>query len=350
MKFDWTTLDSLTQLQCDFSSDVKAQVERFKTVDIQPFENNLIFSPRIPESWGADITNQFQDWRDHPQHAPSLVSILSGALDFFEIDSHHPLVPMALTACMLGDIDHHNPYHNNPHFREVLCMVVKLCAVHDGVKHSPLLNLSQDNILTLLTAAAIHDLGHDGKTNTINGQYTQSRLERQSIALFKPFATALNIPDKISQQIDLLVLSTDTSRGPNAQSRAGICRDIYMAHSHDNISVVNAPNDFNPLLQSPVLSLMSMMLCEADVAMSAGLNYEFSKIMTELVAQESKSIEPTAKTLHGFMELICHGGFLTSAAQTLMGDNFQSILQEAKLDKQDGVSYAEPQAKRPKIN
>jgi hypothetical protein len=84
---------------------------------------------------------------------------------------------------------------------------------------------------------------------------------------------------------------------------------------------------------------MSVLLGEADIAMSSGLDYPFSKEMTKLVAQESSILQPSANTLKGFMEVICHGGYLSRAAQMTLGQSFQAILLEAETDAEKGVLY-----------
>ena len=340
MNFNWTQLDSAYDLDIEYSKRFCALVDHYKLNPPHSFENRGVFGDEVDNEWTTTMALTFQSWRDNKGQAPSLVSVLSAVIQYFDIPEGHALVPVALTACVLGMIDHKNAYHNNDHFREVLCMLIKLIIMHNTVNRNPLMTLNHDDILLLVTVAAIHDFAHDGNGNIVDGVHIPSRLENNAFNCAEPFFDAMGVNQNYKNMIKQMIIATDVSRGDMGRSPAGYTRDVFLAHIHDNVSIVNAPGECHMLLESEKLTLMCILMCEADIAMSSGLDYEFSKEMTKLIAEESSVLQANANTLHGFMEVICHGGYLSRAAQLIMGQSFQAILLQAEADKEENVLYA----------
>ena len=344
MDFAWENLEPLLDLDCAYADEFQHIFKKTKA----ELPTNL---PAIPQhvKWGEDISHVFNSWRNG-DGTPSLPALLLNAAHHFDLDMTSDLFSMALTACMLGEIPHENPYHNNHHFREVFFLLVHLCDNHNEIEKNPAMALNHDDILTLLATAAIHDFAHKGQGNIIDGMHIQSYVEKQSIEKSKPFFNALGIDNKLLSDIGIMILCTDVSRSAEGQSPAEIARDVYLAHQHDNLSIVTVDDLYAPIIESSKLSLMTILLCEADIAMSSGLDYDFSKKMTKLVADESSVLQPNAATLYGFMQSICHGGYLSRAAQCLLGQNFQGILLQAEMDSEKNISYAEQEPKRTQRN
>jgi len=340
MDFNLSQLDTAYDLDCEYSNRFRAVVDHYKSNSLNLFENEDILGDAVDNEWATTMALTFQGWRDNSAQAPTLISVLSAVIRFFNIPNDHPMVPIAITACVLGSIKHPNPYHNNHHFREVVCVLVKLMVMHNAVNRNPLMMLDHNDILLLVTAAAIHDFAHDGKGNIIDGVHVPSRLEKRAFNRAEPFFDAVGINQNHKDMIKQMIIATDVSRGDMGRSPAGYVRDVFLAHEHDNVSIVNAPDECHMLLESEKLTLMCILMCEADIGASSGLDYEFSKEMTKLVASESSVLKANANTLHGFMEVICHGGYLSRAAQLTMGQSFQAILLQAEADKEDNILYA----------
>jgi hypothetical protein len=334
MEFDLSHLDILTTLDCDYADQFKTTLKKIKN-DIP---DNF---PTIPlhNDWGPDISHVFVRWRQG-EKAPTLPILLLNAAHHFDLDTKSDLFISTMAACILGEIPHQNPYHNNLHFLEVFYVAMHLCALHNDLSRED--NLSKDEVLLLLLAAAIHDFAHPGHGNMLNDTHIPSFVEKKSLTKIEPFLKALGLSDALFKQVQIMIICTDVSRDSNGKSPSMIARDIYLSHQHNNLKTVNVPDFFKPLLDDKKLPLMAVMLCEADIAMSSGLDYEFSKEMTRLVAQESSILQPNAVTLLGFMESICHGGYLTHASNNLLGQNFQAILLQAEQDAIESVSYAKP--------
>jgi len=288
------------------------------------------------EEFGQYLTTKFSEFREHG--APHTARMMQSILASFSIGDDHRLYQAALVAGALAAIPHNNVYHNTCHFREVILLLSLVMKRHLREDMAP--PLSKDQIIFLLIAAAIHDFAHDGQGNIVQGSLIPSRLEKNALKQVSPFLQAAEMTEDDLDLMRLLLICTDVSRGHEGRSPAGYCRDIFLAHEYKNISAVNVPTLFDPLVADRTLSLMATLLCEADIGISAGLSYENAKNMTRLVAQENDMLQPSANTLYGFMEVICHGGFLSQASKSLMGDNFQTILLRVQDDKDDNVLYA----------
>jgi hypothetical protein len=333
MIFDWDQLKTLYNGDDVFLGALNTCASG-DTVDIPP---DLFFNRDYDQELGKNISRHFTLWRAQGQ--PPVVQLLSLLCDHFSVPDGGDLIQAAMVACVLAEIPNKNPYHNNDHFFEVVAIALCLSAAHNDLTMAPDERLSINDVLLLFIAACIHDFAHDGQGNIMDGIHIPSRLEKRSLEKAKPYLISAGLSDDDFAKIEMMVVCTDVSRNAQGRSPAGIARDIYMAHDHDNVSVMNIENFYTSLMMDKKLSLMSVLLAEADIAMSSGLDYPFSKEMTKLVAQESSVLQPTANTLKGFMEVICHGGYLSRAAQMTLGQSFQAILLEAQLDGEKGVLY-----------
>jgi hypothetical protein len=333
MIFDWDQLNTL------YSGDdvfLKA-LNKCTSDDAVEIPSDLFFNRQYDQNLGKNISKNFTLWRAQGQ--PHVGQILSLLCDHFSVPDNHKLIVPAMVACALAEIPNKNLYHNNDHFFEVVSMSLCLSSAHNDLTRSPADRLSIDEVLLLFIAACIHDFAHDGQGNIMDGIHISSRLEKRSLLKSKSYLIDSGLSDDDFAKIKMMVIATDVSRNAQGRSPAGIARDIYLAHEHDNVSIVNIDDFYAPLIANKNLSLMSVLLGEADIAMSSGLDYPFSKEMTKLVAQESSILQPSANTLKGFMEVICHGGYLSRAAQMTLGQSFQAILLEAETDAEKGVLY-----------
>lgn len=339
MKFDWKLLDRLSKLSCDYADELDCMVAEIKSNKINTATYPEIFSSSIDNQWSQRLAIIFQSWRDNESIAPSLFQILQCAIDYFKIPVDHPLMKFAVTCCLLGDIPNNNSYHNNAHFREVVCLIIKLVIVHNEINRNPYIELCDDDIILIICAAAVHDLAHDGGSNFVEGAHVPSRLEKQSISKVMPFLKELKIDKYFIDSLCSIIMATDVTMDENGRSPSGYIRDIFLAHEHDNVSIINVPSRYDSLVKSYKLCFLCLLLCEADVAMSSALDYEFSKEMTKLFAKEGGIESATARMLYDFMGVVCRGGFLSRTSQVTLGQSFQAILLLVEEDSQDNAVF-----------
>jgi hypothetical protein len=339
MSFDWPSLSRFSSPESEYQKDFDLALERL-TYNPNSFDINEYITQALSfkktDDFGRYCTELLEQWRGK---APFNATVVKTALDYFGIDVDSPLYHCALVGGVLADVPHDNPYHNNHHFREVLFVLCLLMANHNNAATDKTKILTKDEITILIIAAAIHDFAHDGRGNMIKGTHIPSRTEKYSLKTAAPFLKNAGITNDVLKQLEIMLICTDVSRSEAGRSPSGMCRDIFLAHEYDNVSAVNVPEFYQPLIQNRKISFMATLLCEADIAVSTGLTYDYAQKMTRLVAEESEVLQPSANTLHGFMEVICHGGFLTQTSKTLMGDNFQSILLQAEDDKDNNILY-----------
>lgn len=346
MNMNWTALNPVLECNSPHNAaftvafdvcrasfhDDMALVNEAKAPIVGPIES------RLQVEWGKTLSDYFMRWRhDIP---PTIPAFLALACDHFGIEGDHRLLPAALTASVLAETQHLSAYHNTNHFREVFVMVMRLCSTHNRFNDIPHDRFYPTDVLLMLIAAAIHDFAHDGQGNFIDGKHMPSRLEKQAFIQAKPFLEKAGMTDDELNIVELMILSTDVSHGKSYQSPSTLLRQAYEAHYSGKKSMPDMPIVMQRFSFDDKLCLMAATLCEADVAPSTGLDYEFSKFTTTLVAEESGVLTPAATTLHGFMTQICHGRYLTPAARHLMAENFTGISLQAEEDSERNVLYA----------
>ena len=217
-------------------------------------------------------------------------------------------------------------------------MAIRLAATHNEIADEES-RLNSDDILMLLTAAAVHDFAHDGQGNVWGGVHQPSRLEQRAVDEVKPFLMAAGCSEDDFQILAAMIISTDVSHGEGEISPADMMREIYNVH-HKGGDMPQCDEWLLPLSKDKKAALLALILGEADIAPSTGLSYEFSQMTTILVAEESDVLKPSAMTLYGFMQRICHGQYLSPAARHLMAENFTSISLYAEQDSESGALYA----------
>lgn len=300
----------------------------------------LVFAP-VPKSertqWARLLATQFISWRhDYP---PTLPALLAVACDEFMIDTSHALIKPALAACILGEIFNDNQFHNPHHFREVMTLVLRFCATHNRLDENADHKLSETDILLLITAAAIHDFTHDGETNTVDGKHIPGRLEKQAFERAKPFLEQAGMAKADLNIVEQLVMATDASIDSSGQSPSGWVRTIGARQYGQLQSVEKIPESYQIFENDPKLTLMTLTLCEADIAPSSSLDYSFSKLMTINLAAEDSRLKASAETLHGFMDRVCNNELISPAPRYLLMDNFARIQKEADQDRRKDISF-----------
>jgi len=346
MDMNWIALDSV--LRCN--SPHRAAFSVAFDVCQACFDNdiNLVLEAKAPAiepielqsqvEWGKNISDYFMRWRnDIPPTVPAFLAL---ACDHFGIDSGHRLLQAALTAAILAETQHLNAYHNTNHFREVFVMIMRLCSTHNWLNDIPHDQFYPTDVLLMLIAAAVHDFAHDGKGNFPNDRHQPSRLEKEAFVQARPFLQAAGLTEDELSAVELMILTTDVSRSQFGDSPSNLLRKAYRAHYLGEMPMPDLPVIMQHLSYDAKLCLMAMTLCEADIAPSTGLNYEFSKFTTTLVAKENGILTPAATTLHDFMIEICHGHYLTPAARYLMEENFAMISMRAEEDGGKNILYA----------
>ncbi len=311
---------------------------------------SFVFSQKWDLKSHTDQTvDLFRLWHD-PDLGPSLTAISIYAIEKFGLEGqqYEAVVQGILMASLLGEVDNNLSYHNNMHYRNVLFLIIRMCVRHNQIYSNSERALSKEHIGSLIIAACIHDLGHDGKGNRVDGTHHPSLIEKRSFALAKPYLEGAGYDDARALD-DLLVLLICTDVSPLNDRNSPVLRmkRVYLSHFDDNAEnngSIGIGEELSALLARPELSLMCLMLHEADIATSAGLSYNVTKYETRLLVDEWGAEAACPRHVIDFLENICQLRFLSGAGVQLFSDNLDVIYATAKQHLKEGdAPYKKPQ-------
>jgi hypothetical protein len=298
-------------------------------------DDNVFYAQKV-----ADI---YLSWRDKGLNscAPTMSQIISGVLSKLGVDHNSRLGQVCIAAALLSDLPNENKFHSNAHFRDITLTALRLCTLQNDLSTDHRLN--DDNICLVLIAALLHDFGHDGQGNAVDGVHEPMRLEQRAFSLAEPVLKLFDLTDEELNRIRIMILCTDVSYGPMALSPSRVLNKCYRYFYNDtqkpDISVEAYRFVADALLEDKTLCLMAMILEESDIFTSVGLSYEYAKMTTLLVAEETEILKGNASTLHGFIEMICQGLISTPAATFLFADTFAKVYAQASDDVQNNLDY-----------
>lgn len=292
----------------------------------------FIFSPNLnPDLYTRQMSALFQSWHQN-EKAPSLCAITIFACQHLGISENDPLAPAMMMAGLLGGVENTLAYHNNMHFKNVLLQTAGLIAAHNEIHEDQPQELQRDHMALLLLSACIHDLGHEGRGNiTADGTYLQSRAEKHSFGLAKPYLLEAGLEEVELEDVLILLIATDVIALDGHASPVSQVKEAYRQHFM-NGPAARLQSDLHILQKRADLALMGLLLHEADLATSAGLDYTMTAFETALFRQETAKDRAKPSHIVSFMEKICGGTMLSTAAQKIFGASMQAVLQKARED------------------
>ena len=324
-----------------FIQSCKDIKETFKR-DLDMLESSTAFLDAV--SGDADnmtdgIAELLQIWQSHGV-SPSLYALCVMALEKMEITPKPDMLHMVLMSALLAGVPNDLPYHDNMHFKKVLLNLIVLVMTHNDIYAGSSRAFNADEVCTLLSAACIHDLGHDGKGNVVKGVHIQGRMERYSFELAKPYFQAVGMRNEsVLNALCVMLLSTDVSPlddpgNPMHQMKAAY-RFHYLGEKGRTHSL-NLVEDLDILEKDGKLTTMCLILHEADIATSAGLTYDITKYETSLLREEFCGDQGKPSHAIDFFKQICNRRFLSDAGQKLYAANMARIYTLAEDDLNNG--------------
>lgn len=276
----------------------------------------------------------FRKWhlQDKP---PSLAALASVAIELFQLEKQEVIVRAMLVAAILGEVESSLPYHSNMHFRKVLIQTIGLIVTHNQVFTGTSHILTHQEIGLMLIGAIIHDLGHDGKNNSVEGVHCMGRMEKRSFDLALPFMKKIGIDQDGIAGLSVMLLTTDVSpidgdNGANMQLKRAY------RYNQGQEETLGLHEDLKILESNPRLTMMCMLLHEADIATSAGLSYDVTKFETSLFAVEIGKDCAKPHMVIDFLEKVCQRKMFSDAAQKLFAANMARIYILAEEDMDSG--------------
>jgi hypothetical protein len=285
--------------------------------------------------YGAAISDIFAAWED-AGGGPGLPVIAAAAIQHFGLDGNTPLVSGLVMASILGEMPNSLQYHGNEHYRKVLFHAIRLAARHNELfARDEKRKLSGEMIAMLLTAACIHDLGHQGGDNLKEGVYTPGNMEQRSFDIARPYFEALGMDPGRLRDIETIVFCTDITFFAGDNSPCVRMKKIYKHYYWDDDSG-DVPTMMMGKLRrfegNPMLVLAAMILHEADVGTSAGLSYARTiKETVDLMAERGVNRAGPATVLAFLREQLGETMF-TEAGKQIFGPVMTQVIAQAEKD------------------
>lgn len=272
--------------------------------------------------------------------APSLVAMCIHAAEQFHLQLDPDALQRLLIAGTLGEVENPLPYHNNLHYKKVLLQLLQLIAVHNGIYDGTKRALTVEQIALLMVAACVHDLGHDGRGNTIKGVFQAGRLERRSFDIAAYYFKAAGCGDEAAMAIvRAMLLTTDVSPLGDPANLMNQMKSAYRRRffgSRGQAELLNLDPELKTLEQDEAMAIMCLLMHEADIATSAGLDYEVTKYETALYRLEIGESEARPQHVVDFLNDVCQRRMLSDAGQQLYAANMARIFALAEEDIKNG--------------
>lgn len=300
--------------------------------------SELLFGDDVT-AYGDRCTSVFVRWEDDEGGAPSLTAMMAHAWEHFGLPADDPAAKGALMATILGEVKNELKYHGNEHYRKVLFHVIRMIVTHNNIHGDDEWKLGNDEIALLLISGAIHDLGHEGGDNMRDGIYTPGYMEQKAFDMAKPYFEELDMDRDHTGILETLVFCTDITFFAGDDSpcvRMRSIYDYYFSDEKDDKILNYIIGKLRRFDENPRLSLIAMILHEADIATSAGLSYDQSIRETINIMEERDVKTAGPNALLVFLKEQLGGSMKTDAGQAIFGSAMDVIMDQATQDCNNG--------------
>ncbi len=253
------------------------------------------------------------------------------------------LIKGMLVASVLAEIPCYLPYHNNLHFKKVLLHVMRMVFAHNSyIFKDTSRQLSLNDIAKLIIGACIHDIGHEGRGNFVDRQYHLARIEKRSFDYALPFLQASGLDKSFLDDVRTMLITTDVSPVGDPISPVNQLRTAYEYHygmdemSQDYDDTISVSEELRCLKEDSHLCFLCVMLQEADIMNSAGVDYEITRFESIAISREMGLSHSLPEDTLLFLVTICRGKLLSDAARYLAEDKLEEIVQHVMQDLRKG--------------
>lgn len=274
---------------------------------------------------GQTLTEVYTKYSDVER--PSIPAVLKSAFKSLNVSPDMPEYKAAMMAGVAAESATQNGYHNAQHTLEVVSNAVYLAQLNNQLADEGkpgAERLNPQEAARLVLAATIHDLGHDGGSNTVTGadgqkQLVQFRLEADAVQRAEPFMKAAGVSQDGIDEVRTMVLGTDPT-GPHEK-----VKEAYKYHFvSGNIDLQKFPEQMEGMVADSKLALRSAILSDADLLSSGGLSVEYQQRQSARLGQEAKMDFTNPNAVLFFTDKVVGGSF-TSAAGQSFNPNLETI-------------------------
>lgn len=290
----------------------------------------------VAEDSGARLGDLFLDWRkDKDLSSVGLIDICERLIG---PPKNKKLRNVARAALLLADEKNGNAYHSHHHNREVATLTLAMLIRHKMNMLEP--EIDNDMAWLTLAGAAIHDYKHDGTSNRVNGIVEPMRLEKNALKCAAPTLFEAGVGWKNWHTICMVVLPTDITP-TDKPSPCMQLKQVYNACNGERADVYRVDPMFVSVLCDPVLATCAQIVSDADLGISAGLNYEIAQDNCEKLCIETKGTIPwRPSAFKHYLTNICAGFPGSHAGKSLLSSGFKDIIRQNERDQHLGISFA----------
>jgi len=306
--------------------------------DLQKTAQSLLSISTTPQESADNVTALFHAWH-MDKNPPSVLALCIFLLEAMELKPAPDDENMLLMSAILGQVHNEPAYHNDMHFRKVVAQIIRLIVANNTIYDGTPRALNTKQICTLMTAACIHDLDHDGQGNFVKGVHISGRAEKHSFNTAKPYLIASGCDEKTLNAIHVMLLTTDVSPLDDPANPMMQMKAAYRFHflgDNTKAHTLNLSCEISALEKDPALTTLCLLLHEADIATSAAMTYDATKFETSLIMEEFKDDKAYPADVINFLDQICQRRFLSDAGVKLFAANMARIYALAQADFEGG--------------
>jgi len=249
--------------------------------------------------------------RNEPR-PPALGELVLVAFAEIDPDLTLDLTPL-MTACAAAEAPTQNAYHSHHHNREVALTTALLTLHH--MRDGNDAGFTPRAARNLVMAAAVHDLGHNGIGNTVDGVHKPLYLERQSLKLAAKLWQGQDVTKEDMRFITGCITPTDVSKKAGGKSPRDHFRDAFN-------NVAGAPC----IYKNKMWREAAAMLSDADLAISGALSPEMFAENARVLSDETGGKVPASPgSAKFFFEQVAPGFPLSSAANDVLGESYKRV-------------------------
>lgn len=238
-----------------------------------------------------------------------------------------------------------NGYHNARHMQEVILNAQFLISINNATQA---IDLTPYDKALLLISALIHDLGHNGLSNVMNGEKHNFLLEEASVELALPYLTKHFTDDalEIISYITAMVYCTDVNCETNYLNLALAKFRNRQKLPFPQSSVLPR---LLPIFTNPKIAELAAMLCDADIATSVAYNFSCCwdaslRLADEMAGhnvkgQEIDTLANLIKFLEEHADLKSMAGMVLYSNFDLIRNNTKTMLMSEEADQSSDDSY-----------
>ena len=329
----WVLKDTVVQTFENVEKKIKSDsIQATKSLDkilsnIDDVSANTVETTRLIEGWNEDRISF------------SMISMMVYVIDKFGYNEkkYKSLADSLLIAGVLADIQNDLPYHNNLHYKKVVLHALRMITAHNHLFKDTGNILDHSAIAQLIIGACIHDLGHEGKSNIIDRKYHMAMTEKKSFDLAYPYLKSTGLDDDMLSDIRVMLITTDVSPFGDPISPVNQARSAYEYHfGMDSSDDLELADELGVLKEDDKLCLLCVMLHEADIMNSAGVDYDITCSESVSVSKEMGESGAYPENTLLFLDKICNNNMLSDSARFLADGNLIAIKSRVMDDFKNG--------------